>query len=132
MNPSSATSRRALHANDRGAALVEMALLLPILVLLLFGIVEFGRAYNAKITLTHATREAVRVLSLTGDADAAAARLLASSSPLDTDLIGVSSTECVRGEPTSITATYPFSYDIPLFGSATITMDSTAVMRCGG
>jgi len=132
MNPRIATRRRAHRANDRGAAMVELALILPILVLLLFGIFEFGRAYNAKITLTHATREGVRVLSLTGDADAAAERLLASSSPLDTDLIGVSSTECVRGEPTSITATYPFSYDIPLFGSATVSMSSTAVMRCGG
>lgn len=109
-----------------------MALILPILVLLLFGIFEFGRAYNAKITLTHATREGVRVLSLTGDADAATARLLDASSPLDPDLISVSSTECVRGEPTSITASYPFSYNIPLFGAATISMDSTAVMRCGG
>jgi Flp pilus assembly protein TadG len=132
MNPSTATSRRVQRADDRGAALVEMAIMLPILVLLLFGIFEFGRAYNAKITLTHATREGVRVLSLTGDADAAADRLLAASSPLDPALISISSTECVTGEPTSISASYPFSYNIPLFGAATISMDSTAVMRCGG
>jgi Flp pilus assembly protein TadG len=113
--------------------MVEMAIILPILVLLLMGIVEFGRAYNAKITLTHATRESVRVLAITGDADQAETRLKdAASNPLDPDLVGFSSTVCEPGEPTSVTATYPFSYDIPLFGSATISMSSTAVMRCNG
>lgn len=119
------------RTRERGAALVEMALILPVLILLLLGIFEFGRAYNAKITLTHATREAVRELAITGDPAEATAALLASVSPLDTDLVSMSSTACVRGEPTSVTATYPFTYSY-LFGEATITMTSTAVMRCGG
>jgi len=109
-----------------------MAVALPILVLFLFGIFEFGRAYNAKVTLTHATRESVRVLAITGDPDAAETRLIESSSPLDPSLLTFSSTACDDGEPTSVTATYPFSYDIPLFGSATLSMSSTAVMRCNG
>ena len=122
------------HTRDRGqrgAAMVEMALVLPILVMLLLGIFEFGRAYNAKITLTHAAREAVRELAITGDPDEASAALLASIVPLDPGLVTMSSTDCTRGEPTSVTATYPFTYSF-LFGEATITMTSTAVMRCGG
>jgi Flp pilus assembly protein TadG len=114
-----------------GAALVEMALVLPILILLLLGTFEFGRAFNAKITLTHATREAVRELAITGDADEAEAALLAATSPLDPDLVSMSSTDCEGGEPTSVTATYPFTFTY-LFGEATITMTSTAVMRCEG
>jgi Flp pilus assembly protein TadG len=110
--------------------MVEMALVLPILVLLLMGIFEFGRAYNAKITLTAATREAVRVLAVTGDTAAAEDALTLASAPLDDALLTFASTPCDEGEPTSVTATYPFSYNIPLFGSATITMSSTAVMRC--
>jgi Flp pilus assembly protein TadG len=121
---------RARRSYDHGAALVEMALVLPLLVLMLFGIFEFGRAYNAKITLTHATREAVRVFSVTGDVAAAEDALLLASDPLDGALLSVAATACEEGEPTSVTATYPFSYNIPLFGSATITLTSTAVMRC--
>jgi len=122
-------------ASDRGAAIVEMALVLPILILLLMGIFEFGRAYNAKITLTQATREAVRVLAISGDDAAAQAALDGAATPLDTSQLAYSATPCTeneRGTPTSVTATYPFTYSIPLFGTATITMTSTAVMRCGG
>lgn len=117
--------------HQRGAAMVEMALVLPVLVMLLLGIFEFGRAYNAKITLTHAAREAVREYSITGDPDLAGATLVAAVTPLDPALVTMSTTDCTRGQPTSVTATYPFTYSF-LFGEATITMTSTAVMRCGG
>jgi Flp pilus assembly protein TadG len=122
---------RADSKGERGAAMVEMAFVLPLLILLILGIFEFGRAYNAKITLTHATREAVREYSISADAAEAESTLFGAVSPLDTDLISVATTACDRGEPTSVTATYPFTFSY-LFGSATITMSSTAVMRCGG
>ncbi|OFW62354.1 MAG: hypothetical protein A2135_05215 [Actinobacteria bacterium RBG_16_67_15] len=111
-----------------------MAMVLPLLLLLILGIFEFGRAYNAKITLTHATREAVRELSISGDAAQAQSILLAAAAPLDPTLVSMSSTPCdedTAGDPTSVTATYPFTYSY-LFGQATITMTSQAVMRCGG
>lgn len=47
--------------NQRGAAAVELGLVMPILVLLLFGIIEFARAWNARQTLTDAAREGARV-----------------------------------------------------------------------
>jgi Flp pilus assembly protein TadG len=49
---------------DRGSVAVEFALLLPVLLLLLFGIIDFGRALNAQITLTQAAREGARLASL--------------------------------------------------------------------
>jgi len=49
---------------DRGAAMVEFALLLPLLLLLLFGIIDFGRALNAQITITQAAREGARLAAL--------------------------------------------------------------------
>ena len=49
---------------DRGAAAVEFALLLPVLLLLVFGIIDFGRALNAQITLTQAAREGARLAAL--------------------------------------------------------------------
>lgn len=52
------TSKRG--TGERGAALIEFALLLPLLLMLLLGIVSVGIAYNHQITLTHAARESAR------------------------------------------------------------------------
>jgi Flp pilus assembly protein TadG len=56
--------RRGGANSDRGAAAVEFALLLPLLVLLVFGMIDFGRAINAQITITQAAREGARALAL--------------------------------------------------------------------
>ena len=44
-----------------GAPAVEFALLLPLLVLLLFGLIQFGIAFNTKIQATNAAREGARM-----------------------------------------------------------------------
>jgi len=60
-------TRTANPARDRkGAALVEMALVLPIFCMVVFGIVEFGRAFMVGQLVTNAAREAVRQ-AVTGD-----------------------------------------------------------------
>jgi len=45
---------------DSGQAVVEMALLLPFLLLFVVGIIEFGRAYHVKHVVTDAAREGAR------------------------------------------------------------------------
>jgi Flp pilus assembly protein TadG len=50
--------------DDRGAAAVELALVLPLLLVLLFGIVDFGRMLNAQIVLTEAAREGARAAAM--------------------------------------------------------------------
>ena len=47
-------------ARDRGAAAVEFALLLPVLLLIVFGLIAFGRALNAQIPLTQAAAGGAR------------------------------------------------------------------------
>ena len=49
---------------ERGAAVVEFALVVPILLMLLVGIIEFGRAYNVMISIQGASREGARALAL--------------------------------------------------------------------
>lgn len=51
---------RLFRAGDRGAALIEAALVLPILLLLTFGIWATARAWQVNNTLQHAAREAAR------------------------------------------------------------------------
>jgi len=50
-------SRRLFGSPDQGAAAVEFAIMLPLLLLLIFGIIDFGRALNAQVTITQAARE---------------------------------------------------------------------------
>jgi Flp pilus assembly protein TadG len=54
---------------ERGAALIEMALTLPLLLLLSIGIFEFGRAFQHWQVLTNATREGARIATLPGVTD---------------------------------------------------------------
>jgi Flp pilus assembly protein TadG len=49
-----------LRRNDAGQALVEFALIMPLLMLLLIGIVEFGRGWNLHQVVTDAAREGAR------------------------------------------------------------------------
>lgn len=56
------------HANERGATLVEFAIVLPLLVLLLFGIVEFGWAFAQNLEVKHIAREVGRIATV-GDPD---------------------------------------------------------------
>src|SRR5436190_21168855 len=51
-------------SDERGAAVVGCALVLPLLILLVFGIVEFSIAYNHQQGLHAAAREGARVASL--------------------------------------------------------------------
>lgn len=46
--------------NEQGAAVVEFALLLPILMLIIIGILTFGIVFNSYLQITHAAREGVR------------------------------------------------------------------------
>jgi len=114
--------------------MVEFALILPLLVMLVFGIVEFGRAYNAKITLTAATREGARLLALNGSADQVRTRVRDSAPSLDTARIAFApiTAPCPAGGLAEVRATYPLAWDIPLVGSGTWTLEGRGVMRCGG
>ncbi|HAM43896.1 MAG TPA: pilus assembly protein TadE [Propionibacteriaceae bacterium] len=77
--------RKLFHpGRDRGAAAVEFALVLPVLVMLLVGIVDFGMVTNAQAIAGNAARDGARAASLGAKkADACEAALQASSSLLN-------------------------------------------------
>jgi len=61
-------------SEQRGAAAVEFAIVLPLLMTMLFGIIEMGFVFNRWITVTHASREGVRRMSVGDPAATAAAK----------------------------------------------------------
>ena len=61
----SAASRRRHDCHfDRGAAAVEMALVMPLLLAMIIGIIDFSRIFNAELQLSQAAREGARLASL--------------------------------------------------------------------
>jgi Flp pilus assembly protein TadG len=61
---SSERNKQYLH---RGQSLVEFAIILPILLLLVLGAMDFARLFSAKIVLTNAAREGVNYLTINRD-----------------------------------------------------------------
>lgn len=127
--------RNRLH-DDRGAAAVELALVLPVLLVLIFGIVEFSRAFQVQATLAAAAREGVRTMALEDDAAAARAAARAAATSLTPGLtdadIAVTPSSCATtaGNATvSITYTQPFF--TTFFGTG-IDLSADGVMRCHG
>ena len=55
-----------IHSDDRGAVLVEFALVLPLLILILLATVEFGFAFREYQILQNAVREGARFSALPG------------------------------------------------------------------
>lgn len=55
--------------NQRGTALVEMAIAAPLLILLVFGIMEFGLAFQVRLTVSNGTQSAGRVVAALGNAE---------------------------------------------------------------
>jgi len=53
----------------RGAAVVEMAIVSPLLLMLMLGMIEFGYVFMVAQSLTNATREACRTATLPGATD---------------------------------------------------------------
>jgi Flp pilus assembly protein TadG len=117
--------RRVLR-DSRGAAAVEFALILPVIVLLLFGIIEMGRAWNVRQTLTDAVREGARVAVVNNEMNpgilntlvvntvrgsVARAGLAAADPPLTITLTGVGAGP---ETPAEVVLTYKYT---PLFGT---------------
>jgi len=53
-------------SEEKGQGLLEMAIVLPLLILLLFGIMEMARVGHAYVTLSNAARSGARVASIGG------------------------------------------------------------------
>jgi Flp pilus assembly protein TadG len=117
-----------------GASMVEFALILPILLLIIGGIIDFGFLFNGQLSLTHGAREGARVAALqTGDAKAAAEDAVTAAT-----LSGVNATviECTGAGGQAqvvVSGTAPvfFAGFLP-FVSDEVGLTGQAVMRCGG
>jgi Flp pilus assembly protein TadG len=123
---------------DRGAAAVEFALISPLLFLLLFGIIEFGRAWNVRQTLTDAAREGARVAVVNNnmmlqatlqDSVVKVVRNAATRAGLDLTKLTVNHTGVGTGLTANIQVEYQYVPMINLVLKDPITMKTASVMR---
>ncbi len=125
---------------ERGAAAVEFALVAPVLVLLLVGIVECSKMFQAQSTLSAAAREGVRTMALTNNAGTARTAAVNAASSLGVPAGSVTFTfsrgsSCSGARETdTVTArvTYRQDFVSGLLGRTGVDLTGTARMRCGG
>ena len=127
---------RHILRDDRGQAMTEMALVLPILTALLIGIFQFGILYNNHITLTDATRAGARkaaVARFAGDSGASAvAAVRTAADNLDQSKLKVSVTSTnwnVGGSDVTVSASYDYNLSILGMKIASGTLTSTTKER---
>ncbi|MEC5180052.1 TadE/TadG family type IV pilus assembly protein [Arthrobacter sp. CG_A4] len=126
-------------SSERGAAAVEFALIVPLLLLLLLGVIEFGRVFNAQLQLSAAARESVRVMAIQkppGTAINAAINTAIAAAPnlnprLTAGNVQVTPASCAAATDVTVTITYSVDLLSGLFADA-IPLSGRAVMRCGG
>ncbi|HSS81625.1 MAG TPA: TadE/TadG family type IV pilus assembly protein [Gaiellaceae bacterium] len=105
--------------SERGQALTEFALVLPVLTLLLFAVIQFGIVFNNYVTLTDATRAGARKAAVgrqsadpVGDCQTA---IRNSAKDLSSATLTASCTSTWQpGADVTVNATYP--YQISLLG----------------
>lgn len=119
--------------SERGAVALEFGLILPILLMLVMGIIEFGRAYNTVISLNGAAREGARVLALCGTSSPCngVVEAVENSAALDLADNAVTEEPCANaGEPASVLVDKDFDSLIPYLPFS-ITLTGKGTMRCG-
>lgn len=140
-------SMKIFQKKERGVAVVEFALVVPLLLLILFGIIEFGILFYDKAVITNASREAARQWIVYRDVKLTKAQIdaivdnytnnrmisMSGSAPPQTFTDPVDPTSFSSGDALSLTVRYSYDFVfLPGFMDSvvpTIALDATTVMR---
>jgi Flp pilus assembly protein TadG len=121
---------RRIGRRQDGQALVEFAIVTPVLLLLVLGIVQFGILFNNYITLTDAVRAGARQAAvsrtLANPTQVTTDRVRRSAAGLDSSKLAVTvaphdpngppnNTDWAQGGDVTVSATYPFSINLMVF-----------------
>lgn len=136
---------RRLRKEEHGQALVEMALVLPLFLLLLFGVIEMGRIGHAYISVNNAAGAGGRIASIGGDnleIDTAIKNAATSLDPESLEIIistlkndgTISEHEGDRrsGHEVTVQVSYPVELIIPLISNVIpnpVNVNSSVIMR---
>ena len=148
---------RRLWSSERGTAIVEFALIAPLLFLLVFGIIEFGRVLNAYNDLTQLAGQGARAAAVSRNPDGTAVGANSGTvDDADCGSVGAYSIQCQLanyyakqnslknvsvciptvpsgvGSPVTVRTKYTYQFATGLFGLGSITLSSTQTERAEG
>lgn len=129
----------------KGQGMVELALLIPLLVLIVFGAIDLARAYFAQVTITNASREGARyAMRINGNPQTAADKLVLiqdrvvaeasySLEILESDISvtcggGAYVSPCPSGSVIRVTVQYDFNLIMGAFFIPSITLSHSTEM----
>lgn len=130
---------------SRGAAAVEFALVLPLLLLVIGGITDFGRAFYTEVLITNAAREGARAAmfaSTSNQAAISARSMQALGNPGGSNYVVSATALCSTASPVGATTTVNVKYQnfnwivlgpmMHIFGGGPTTLTGSATVQCGG
>jgi Flp pilus assembly protein TadG len=114
--------------------MLEFALIAVLMLSLAFGVVEFGRAFHAALTVSHAARDGARVgMDPEADDPAIIAAVEAAAAPLDVEPPAI---DRATGGQVEVTVTYEFETAAPfiseIWGGGSLTISRTMIGRIEG
>lgn len=115
--------------SDAGQALVEFALVLPIFLVLTFGLVDFGRGFYTWLLLTNAAREGARAGAVQSTSTEISNKVYlsycsslpatpgnCSLNPSKMSAPGITNAQGPRGEQVTVSLTFDFDFVTPISG----------------
>ena len=127
---------------EKGQALAEFALLIPIFLILLFAIVDFGMGFHSWITITNSAREGARLGAVAATEQQIIDRVYGTATLIDEDTnmdVLVTNAQGLPGESVVVQVDYDYDLITPLASlvafisgdiiGPTLTFSSTAEMR---
>ena len=125
---------RKLRKTEAGQALVEFTMILPIFLLLLFALVDFGRGFYTWLIVTNAAREGARIAAVQSNSATIDQRIHDSycktyptTCSLNSAKLQIQKTNVqgARGEAVQIDLTYDFDYATPIGNILTLVSGGT-------
>jgi hypothetical protein len=108
--------------SSKGQTIIEFALVTPIILLLLVGIIDFGMAMNRRIVLQHAAREGARMAAVSEDMSGICSRTVDQAHGAIDGVVVLRYTN-LNASPgydsgDDVTVTLPAHWDLPILNSA--------------
>ena len=124
-----------IRRDEQGQTATELALVLPVFCLLLFGVIQFAIVFNNYVTLTDAVRAGAREAAVSrheaSPSAAAEARVRSAATGLDQSklLVSVAATAWEHGADVTVEATYPYQINLLGWVAASGRVTSTTTER---
>lgn len=113
---------------EKGATAIEFALILPVFIIIIFAVFQFGIVFNNWIALTYAAREGARMAAV-DEYDEAVVRQRVPSAKIESITVDWPSDPEI-GDPVTVNVTgNVLNFTVPFLSSKAVSLTSSATLR---